>query len=301
MHARESRLLPRLKWLGLFAGVCVVVLLFVAFHGVMHREEWTDELLGEDQADNIRYGVMGLVTKYAPHDADKDEVPDLLEALRGHAPFDYYNGHQVELLLRGELFRKSDFAYAGGRVRLQLQHRISGAPGGTAPGTRVTLDGQGGRFIAIPRKESYEDEFDPATGEMRDHQGSGTGGLVFYEAPDAPGRNLVITARSHGQRELTVNYSVRVLGRPGAPAPVLAVAPGKRPAGESGFVRVEWEPIQGDHAGVAIEFQDYLGDWLIVAEAPADAGVCEFDDAVVAVNPPKPLLPRHFRVVPFRR
>jgi len=64
---------------------------------------------------------------------------------------------------------------------------------------------------------------------------------------------------------------------------------------------VTWQPIKGDHLGVAIEFLKYRNKWVIVAAAPAQAGHWEFPEDVVAVHPPKPLTPAHFRVVPYRR
>ena len=105
--------------------------------------------------------------RWLPHDADHDTIPDVMEVLRGHSPFDYYNGRECTLLVRSDLFRLSAFAYAGGSVPLQVQHRFEGSPSGAAPGTRLSLDGQGGRFTRIERRYSHEDDFDPAGGEMR--------------------------------------------------------------------------------------------------------------------------------------
>jgi hypothetical protein len=296
------------RWLIVIALVAVISLIAAAVVGIgaIRNAPWAIGLLGEEVADKIRYSTQDAIIKHLPRDMDRDDMPDAMEVLRGSSPWDYYNGRKIELLLRGELFRQSDFVYAGGRIRLQVQHRAHGAPTGAAEGTRITLDGQGGSFIAIPRRYFHEDDFDPATGEMRGLNDAGTGGLVDYQAPDEAERTLILTASSHGQRELSVRYPVRVLGRPRAPLPVREVISTRPLDGDSSTdraasqVRVIWERMSGDHLGVAVEFCTYLKRWIIVADAAPDAESCEFDDRVV-MTPPRPLKPEHFRVVPYTR
>lgn len=302
------RLWPAILTLAFFAGLALVTSLTVI--GLVRRHEWTVKLFGEERADDWHYAIAHAVERWLPHDADADTMPDVMEMLRGHSPFDYYNGRECTLLVRSDLFRPSAFVYAGGSVSLQVQHRVNGSPSGAAPGTRLSLGGQGGRFTRIERRYSYEDDFDPATGEMRGVNNAGTGGHVLYEPPDTPGREVTVTARTQGARKVSGQMTVRILGHAGEPVPARSVfstrmrtAPPTVSADRlsSGLVRVTWEPIAGDHLGVAIEFLEYRKKWIIVSDAPPQADQWEFPEDVVAVNPPKPLTPAHFRVVPYRR